>query len=148
MKTSGPNTTADKTAPEEIENDLEAFDPAPPNRRIDDKAAALEQENTRLKANFNRERFVYILSIAILFNILIASIGNRSMVGIGLVGSLLLLLGLSKFLDFPWIVAHLDRWHDLALRACEKFVDKPKEETEPLPELDNKRKDRLTTDSD
>lgn len=125
------NTIEDKSAQQ---SDLEAFEPAPPNRRLDDKAAILEQENSRLKSSFNRERYIYAFSIGILFNIIIASFGNNATIGISIVGSLLLFLGLASFLDFPWITPHLNRWHDLAFRVCEKwFMGKKVEETEPLP---------------
>jgi len=131
MRTSLQNTIEDKSAQQ---SDLEAFEPAPPNRRLDDKAAILEQENSRLKSSFNRERYIYAFSIGILFNIIIASFGNNATIGISIVGSLLLFLGLASFLDFPWITPHLNRWHDLAFRVCEKwFMGKKVEETEPLP---------------
>jgi hypothetical protein len=134
MMTSSTSTSEDKIVPESG-NDLEAFEPGPSNRRLDDKAAILEQENARLKSSFNRERYIYAFSIGILFNIIIASFGNHAMIGISLVGSILLFLGLASFLDFPWITPHLNRWHDLAYKVCERwFLGKKADEIEPLPE--------------
>ncbi|OHV26947.1 hypothetical protein EOS93_06055 [Rhizobium sp. RMa-01] len=124
----------DVSAPETEKDDLEAFRPAPPARRIDDKAASLEQDIQGLKANFNRERFAYYFVMVLLFNILIASIGNNPAIYICIIGSLLIMIGLAKWLDFPWVSAHLERWHDLFYQACERWLLKSKQpEVEPLP---------------
>lgn len=116
-------------------SDLDNFSAGPPARRIDDKAAELEQEIQSIKANFNRERFTYYFVIALLFNILIASIAPKnSMLYLSIVGCLMLLIALGKWLDFPWISSHLERWHDLFFRFCERWmIGKKPDEVEPLP---------------
>lgn len=139
MQTSGENTSDASALP--IVDDLEAFPPAPPNRRIDDKAAVLEQDIQSLKANFNRERFAYYFVMLLLFNIFVASIAPQSAMYVSVVGSLLMLIGLGKWLDFPWISPHLERWHELFYRVCERWLIKNKPpEVEPLP-VENHEKD-------
>jgi hypothetical protein len=78
--------------------------------RIDDKAAALEDATEGLKAEFRRERFVYIFVILCLFDGLIAAHGNTMTFCFFLIASLILSIGLAKWLQFPWMVTDLDLW--------------------------------------
>ena len=116
-------------------NDLDAFQPGPPQHRIDDKAAVLEKEVQSLKSGFNRERFLYFFVI----QCLMLSLAGLALPGkvfyFLIVAALLFSIGLAKHLDFPWIGMHLEKWHDLFYKAAEKWMlgKKPKEiETEPF----------------
>ena len=116
-------------------DDLDGFEPGPPRHRLDDKAAVLEKEVQSLKSGFNRERFLYYFVIQCLFLALIGIYAPPKVFGFMIVASLLFSIGLSKFLDFPWIGEHLERWHDACFDACNThiFRNKPKEiKTEPL----------------
>ena len=46
-----------------------------------------------------------------LFNMLIGSLGSSAVFGFSIITSLILLIALAKWLDFPWIVTDLERWH-------------------------------------
>ena len=70
MRTSLPNTKTETP----LEDDLDAFKPAPPQHRIDDKAAVLEKEVQSLKSGFNRERFLYFFVIQCLTLALVAPV--------------------------------------------------------------------------
>lgn len=84
--------------------------PNPPSR-VDDKAAALEESVEHYRAEFRRERFVYIFIIAVLFDALMLSIAPIGAASFAIVASLILLIGLAKWLEFPWVVTELEGWH-------------------------------------
>lgn len=46
-----------------------------------------------------------------LFDALVGSLGSSTVFGFLIVTSLILLIGLAKWLEFPWIVTELERWH-------------------------------------
>jgi hypothetical protein len=104
-------------------SDLDGFRPAPPAKRIDDKAAALEAEISGLKTAFNRERFIFTF-VACLFAVM--ALGPHltgALLSILLVGIVIFLLGMGKYWDFPWIVLPLERWHDMLFNAADKRLN-------------------------
>ena len=116
------------------ESDLEAFKPAPPQHRIDDKAAVLEKEVQDLKVGFKRERFLYYFIIQGLVLGLVGAHIPSSVFAVLVVIALLFSIGLAKFLDFPWIVLHLEKWERLAYSAAEKqFIGKNPQEPQNEP---------------
>jgi len=134
MKTSGENTETDR--PNHENRDLQAFEPSPPEHRLDDKAASLEDDVQSLKAEFKRERFVYIFSVIVLFLLFVGSVGNESVFVLAIIAALILLIGLANWLQFPWVVVNLQRWHDLCFLWMQKKVrgeTAEDEDTEPLP---------------
>lgn len=115
--------------------DLEGFQPSPPAHRIDDKAATLEDELQDLKLRFGRERFMYIFIITTLTVVLVGpSITNNFILGFFVIAALIFVIAMGKYLDFPWAVLPLERWHDLLYKACErKFLGNGKDtKTEPI----------------
>lgn len=96
--------------------------PSHPGRR-DDKAAALENELLERTARFNKERFVYIFVIVGLIDAFLGSFVPRSVFAFLMVWSLILLIGLANWLDFPWIIEHLTRWEHLFFRRFERKKD-------------------------
>lgn len=118
-------------------NDLDAFKPSPPQRKIDDKAATLEAELLGQKAEFRRERFVYVFVIATLFSILMGAFNNWGLFFFSVIASTILLIAMAHWLDFPWVVTNLQRWHESLHKAFEKRANGKQEETEPLPAVNN-----------
>jgi hypothetical protein len=104
-------------------SDLDVFRPAPPSKRIDDKAAALEAEITGLKTGFNRERFIYIFISSLLAIMAFGPHLSGALLSILVVGIVIFLLGMGKYLDFPWIVLPLERWHDMLFNAANKRLN-------------------------
>ena len=104
-------------------NDLDRFRPAPPSKKIDDKAAALEAEIAGLKTGFNRERFIYIFISSVLALMAIGPNLSGALLSILLVSIVVFLLGMGKYLDFPWIVLPLERWHDMLFNAADKRLN-------------------------
>jgi di/tricarboxylate transporter len=91
--------------------EIEILNPPTPPTRVDDKAAALEESVEGLRAEFRRERFVYIFIIAALFDALLLSVAPASAAWFMVVASLVLLIGCAKWLEFPWVIAELEGWH-------------------------------------
>jgi hypothetical protein len=117
-----------------VKSDLDAFVPSPPQHRLDDKAASLEDEILGLKAEFRRERFVYAFVIVFLFNCFVGSVGPAGVFALSIVASLIFLIAMGKWLKFPWAMKSLERWHNLCLEFAERKIrGKPpaEEETEP-----------------
>jgi antibiotic biosynthesis monooxygenase (ABM) superfamily enzyme len=87
-------------------------------------------------AYFKKERFVYIYIITILFNLLIGSLvgqSNSPLFGFSVVSSLILLVSLAKWLEFPWVVTELERWLNRMGRLFDrKFGDGERDKIEPL----------------
>ena len=75
-----------------------------------------KQERT---AHFNKERFVYLFVIAVLVVAFIGSVAPRSVFGFLIISSLISLIGLANWLEFPWIIEHLSRWEHLFFRRIE-----------------------------
>ena len=122
------------------ETDLEAFKPAPPEHRIDDTAAVLEKEVQSLKVGFKRERFLYYFIIQGLVLGLVGSYVPGFVFTVLIVFSLLSSIGLAKYLDFPWIVLHLEKWEHLCYEAAQKRLlgKKPEEpQNEPIENADD-----------
>lgn len=90
--------------------------PAP----IDDKAAALEDELLERTTRFNNERFVYLFVIVVLVDAFMGSFAPGTVFGFLIISSLILLIGLAKWLEFPWIIEHLSRWEHLFFRLFER----------------------------
>lgn len=118
-------------------SDLESFKPAPPQHRIDDKAAVLEKEVQSLKSGFNQERFLYIFVIQGLFLALVAPALSGKVFYFLIVFALLFSIGLSKHLDFPWIGMHLEKWHDLFYSAAKNLLSGKKSKVQESEPLDN-----------
>lgn len=72
------------------------------------------------KSEFKQERFVYVFSIITLFNLLVGAMAPGNVIFVSLVASLIFMLFLGRWLEFPWAHTYLERWHDLAYRWCEK----------------------------
>jgi hypothetical protein len=120
--------TVDKSA-----SDLDSFVSSPPQQRLDDKAAFLETEISEQKAKFNKERFVYLYCVVVLLNILIGQNFNGAIFSFTIVSSIILLIGVGKWLDFPFIHDRLDRWERLLFDALEKkLTGKKSIDTEPI----------------
>jgi hypothetical protein len=92
-------------------SDIEILNPPNPPSRIDDKAAVLEESVQHLRAEFRRERFVYIFVITVLVDSLMLAQAPVSAAWFVVVASLVLLIGLAKWLEFPWVVTALEGWH-------------------------------------
>ncbi|WP_417794791.1 hypothetical protein [Terasakiella pusilla] len=124
-------STETETPPKD---DLESFKPAPPQHRIDDKAAVLEKEVQSLKVGFKRERFLYYFIIQGLVLGLVGPHIPGSVFSVLIVIALLFSIGLAKYLDFPWIVIHLERWEQLLYEATQKrLLGKQLEEAQNEP---------------
>lgn len=126
-----------KNSPEtDTDGDLEGFTPSPPAHRIDDKAATLEDELQDLKLRFSRERFMYVFIMTVLFVCLVGPNLSNGLLAFLITASLIFTISVGKYLDFPWAVVPLERWHDLWYRYCErKMLGKEDSiETEPLDE--------------
>jgi hypothetical protein len=127
--TSGRNTKSARRK----NTDLDAFQPSPPARKIDDKAATLEAEILGLKAEFRRERFVYTFIIATLFCLLVGVATSWWLFFFSVVAATVLLIAMAHWLDFPWVVANLQRWNDAMHTFFLKRANGKPEEVEPLP---------------
>jgi hypothetical protein len=115
-----------ETRQDEQARDLDNFEPSPPALRLDDKAAALEGELAGRVAQFNKERFCYLFAIISLLNILVANNMSNPAIFISVVSSLILVIGIGKWLDFPFIYNRLDRWERLAFETCKRWFYKGK----------------------
>jgi hypothetical protein len=113
-----------ETKQDEQARDLDNFKPSPPALRLDDKAAALEAELAGRVAQFNKERFCYWFAIVSLFNILVANNLSNTAIFISVASSLIFVIGIGKWLDFPFIHDRLDRWERLAFEACKRWIHK------------------------
>lgn len=126
------NTIHGNSEPEN--GDLEAFDPGPPGRKLDDKAAQLEGEIQSVKRDARRVYFVLSFVATAFFLLFVASVGNSAVIAIAIAASLVLMIGIAKWLEFPWVVVNLERWHDMFFKACEgKLTGKKAQTTEPIP---------------
>lgn len=114
--------------------DLDGFKPSPPEHRIDDKAATLEDELQDLKLKFNRERFMYVFILTVFFVCLIGPHLTNGLLAFLITAALVFTISVGKYLDFPWAVVPLERWHDLWYRYCEKRLlgSGDERETEPV----------------
>ena len=131
--TSGTNI---KVAKVQQKTDLDNIVPSPPHVRLDDKAATLEQQLVSLKASFNRERVVYCYVINFFILLYLFETAQRSTVFFAVVASLIGQIALGKWLDFPWMSYHLEKWHDLFFRGCRRWVlgkhEEGTDDTEPF----------------
>ena len=83
------------------------------------------------KSEFRKERFVYYFIIAVLFNLFISTASNGMTCSISVIASVILLIGLAKWLEFPWVVTHLEVWLERAGRAWDfKFGSSDSEKQE------------------
>ena len=89
--------------------------------KVDDKAAALENELSARSSRFNKERFAYYFAIITLVDALVGSFVPTSVFLFLIVASIILLIGLANWLEFPWVITHLVRWLNLLER---KVTDK------------------------
>jgi di/tricarboxylate transporter len=104
MTESLPSETSSKS-------EIEILNPPSPPTRVDDKAAALEESVERIRAEFRRERFVYIFVIAALFDSLMLAVAPPSAAWFIVLASLILLIGCARWLEFPWVLSELEGWH-------------------------------------
>ena len=81
-----------------------------------------------MKSEFRKERFVYCFVIAVLFNLFVSTVANGLTASLSVVSTLILLIGLAKWLEFPWVVTHLEVWLDRAGRAWDAKFGKPDQE--------------------
>jgi len=119
LKSTKDETQGSFPIPEEAE-DLEGFKPSPPAHRIDDKAATLEDELQDLKLRFNRERFMYVFILTVFFVCLVGPHLTNGLLAFLVTAALIFTISVGKYLDFPWAVLPLERWHDLWYRYCER----------------------------
>ncbi len=86
-----------------------------------------------MRSEFKKERFVYIFIIISLIDGGIAEKYGNSATWLSVIASLVLLLGLANWLEFPWIMVHLERWLNLVYRAGERWIaGKKSDEVEPI----------------
>jgi hypothetical protein len=129
--TSIENTTIVSGYSEVTEVTLEVL-PAPQRpSRVDDKAAALEESVEHLKAEFRKERFVYIFIIGALFDTLMLAVAPGMASSFVLIATIILLIGLAKWLEFPW-VTELEGWHNRLISFWHSKTN-TKPEIEPPP---------------
>lgn len=110
-------------------NDLDKFSAGPPQRRIDDKAAELEAEIQQIKADSRRIYFVLSFISSSFFLLFVAATAQTTVISFAVIMVLIFLIGLAKWLDFPWVTENLQSQLD-------RFSRKPKKsiETEPSTE--------------
>jgi membrane protein implicated in regulation of membrane protease activity len=82
-----------------------------------------------MKKERKHERFFWILVVTALANVLVTSFAPWPAATLLLVFSVLLLIAIAKWLEAPWIDAHLERWHD-------KITGRSETETEKLTETE------------
>lgn len=87
-------------------------------------AAVLESQLSEERAQRRCERFFWALAVLALLTVLITTLAPWQASIVGLLFSLLIAIGLGKWLEVPFIVAHLERWYDRA------SVTQSKNETE------------------
>jgi hypothetical protein len=107
--------------------------PNSPERKLDDKAAALETELVECKARFNKERFVYIYAIIVLVDALIGYSAPPQVFTLLIVASLIISIGLEKWLEFPWVVENLGRWLSILEKRISGAKKDEMEPAEPAP---------------
>lgn len=105
---------------EPVEADLEVFPPAPIEHRLDDKAAALEAEIQAVKTKADREKYLLIFVCITLFVCLVIPHLPEIAQYFLIIASIVFGIGAGKYLDFPWIVVPLERWHNLFFKFCER----------------------------
>lgn len=115
-------------------SDLEVFQPSPPSHRIDDKAATLEDELQDLKIRLNRERFLSCFIGIVLAVCLVGPSLPNIVLGYLIIASLIFIIVLAKYLDFPWAVPILERFLELLFKGLEKKLvgNSADEKTEPI----------------
>jgi hypothetical protein len=111
-------------------SEIDVLKPPTPPTKVDDKAAALEESIEGQRVEFKRERFVYFFVIAVLFDALMLSVAPSRSAWFVVVASLVLLIGLAKWLQFPWVVAELEGWHNRIITAWHSKTN-TKSEIEP-----------------
>lgn len=124
------------------QNDLDAFKPSPPEHRLDDKAASLEEEIQELKREFKREKFTYIFAANFFLLLFISSVGNSATLTLSVIVSLMFQIAMAKWLDFPWITRNLERWHELVFQWGSKKVNGEEDNTEPLPHSEKNKTEK------
>lgn len=127
-------STETETQPDELEKsnkDLDRFLPSPTSKRLDDKAATLEAELSGLKQSFARERYIYLFVMSVLFVTTLGPNMSGAMLIFLIAAVLIFLIAMGKYLDFPWIVIPLERWHDLIFNAAERRLNRQAIEVEP-----------------
>ena len=112
-------------------SDLDRFRPAPTSKRLDDKAATLEAELSGLKQSFARERYIYLFVMSVLFVTTLGPNMSGTMLLFLIAAVLIFLIAMGKYLDFPWVVIPLERWHDLLFNAAERRLNRQVIEIEP-----------------
>ena len=123
MTNTKPETPLDGEILSESGNDLDHFRPSASSKRLDDKAATLEAEISGLKTSFARERFIHIFISTLLFIMALGPNLSVTLLSVLIVGAVVFLLGMGKYLDFPWIVLPLERWHDMVFNAANKRLN-------------------------
>lgn len=105
--------------------------PPTPTTEVDDKAAALESVIESLKSELRKERFVFIFVIITLFDGLILQTGSIALFWYFAVSSLILLIGLARWLEFPWVIVNLEGWLNRLGRAFDKKFLGKNDDIEP-----------------
>lgn len=116
------------------QDDLDAFQPSSGEKRLDDKAAQLEKEIAFIKVEARRIHFVLSFISSLFFLLFVASVASNAAIFVATAGVLIFLIGLGKWLEFPWIVLHLESWHDALLQKFKSEKGNPRLNEEPLPE--------------
>lgn len=91
------------------EHSIEALRPGPPtvNGPV---VAALEEQLEDIKTDRKKERYFWIFVVTALLNVIIASFAPTFAASIMLLFSLVMLIGIAKYLGVPWVVVHLESW--------------------------------------
>ncbi len=121
-KTSTGNTKIVSRTEDEGDRNLVVLSPKTLDSKIDDKAAALENTIECLKAELRKERFVYIFIIISMFDGLMLSTGNEGLFLYFLFMSLIILIGLANWLEFPWVVVNLEKFLNRAGKSWDKWL--------------------------
>ena len=69
-----------------------------------------------------KERFVYIFIIISMFDGLMLSTGNEGLFLYFLFMSLIILIGLANWLEFPWVVVNLEKFLNRAGKSWDKWL--------------------------
>lgn len=88
-------------------------------------AAALESQLQGERAERRCERFFWALAVLALVTVLITALAPWQSSVLCLLFSLVIAIGLGKWLEVPFVVAHLERWYDRASVTTSKTEPEP-----------------------
>lgn len=91
-----------------------------------------------MKKDARRVYFVLSFIATAFFLLFVASVGSSPAIAIAVAASLILLIGIANWLEFPWVVITLERWHDMFFKFCDGWLNGKTKAltTEPVPGQD------------